>query len=433
MWGRFTIAGAGTMEAAFDLVAVLLGLAAFFGYLNHRFLKLPHTIGLVVIALAVSFGVIAVDAAAPGWGLGAAVRRMLDEIDFTQALMKGLLGFLLFAGALHVDVSQLERRKWAIGGMATVGVLISTALVGGGIWLVFGALGIAVPFAYCLVFGALISPTDPIAVLGILKRVEVPESLQAKIAGESLFNDGVGVVVFTIVAALATGSAGAGLGPMPVLALFVGEALGGAALGLATGYVAFLAMRSLDEHNIEVMITLALVTVTYALAGRLHVSGLIAVVVAGLLIGNHGARLAMSARTRAHVHTFWSLADEVLNSLLFMLIGFEVVAVSGEPAYVIAALLAVPLVLASRLAAVAVPIFILRPRRTFTRGAIPTLTWGGLRGGISVALALSLPPSPEREVIVTVCYGVVIFSIGVQGLTMERLVRWVVPAEAPGS
>ncbi|MFQ5958326.1 MAG: cation:proton antiporter [Alphaproteobacteria bacterium] len=418
------------MEAAFDLVAVLLGLAALFGYLNHRFLKLPHTVGLVVIALAVSFGVLAVDAAAPGWGLGAAVREALDRIDFTEALMKGLLSFLLFAGALHVDLSELAQRKWAIGGMATVGVLISTGLVGGGIWLVFTGLGLAVPFVWCLVFGALISPTDPVAVLSILKRVHVPASLEAKIAGESLFNDGVGVVVFTIVVAIATGSAGADVGPASVAGLFLAEALGGALLGLAAGCAAFFAMRSLDEHNIEVIITLALVTVTYALADKLHVSGPIAVVVAGLLIGNHGARLAMSEKTREHVRTFWSLADEVLNSLLFMLIGFEVVAISGAASYVIAALVAVPLVLASRLIAVAIPIGLLGVRRSFTKGAIPTLTWGGLRGGISVALALSLPPSPEREVIVTVCYGVVIFSIVVQGLTMERLVRRVVPAEA---
>ncbi len=416
------------MAAAFDLVALLLGLAALFGYLNHKFLKLPHTIGLVVIALGTSFAVLAVDAAFPGWGLGASVRNLLDRVDFTEALMKGLLGFLLFAGALHVDLSELAGRKWAIGAMATVGVLISTALVGGGIWVIFAALGLMVPFVYCLVFGALISPTDPIAVLGILKRVKVPPSLQAKIAGESLFNDGVGVVVFTILVAVATG--GEDVDAASVAAKFLIEAVGGAALGLATGYLAFLAMRTLDEHNIEVTITLALVTVTYAVAHKLHVSGLIAVVVAGLLIGNHGVRLAMSETTLEHIHTFWSLADEVLNSLLFVLIGFAVVAISGEPSYVVAALLAVPLVLLSRFIAVALPITLLGLRRTFTKGAIPTLTWGGLRGGISVALALSLPPSAEREVILTACYGVVIFSIVVQGLTMERLVRRVVPAEA---
>ena len=415
------------MVAAFELVALLLGLAALFGYLNHKLLKLPHTIGLVVIALAVSLAVLAVDAAAPAWGLRRTVRGLLDAIDLTETLMKGFLSFLLFAGALHVDLAELARRKWAIATMATVGLLISTALVGAGMWFVFDAVGLAVPFVYCLVFGALISPTDPVAVLGILKRVTVPASLQAKIAGESLFNDGVGVVVFTILVAIATGSAGPDLGPASVAALFLAEAVGGAALGLAAGVVAYFAMRTLDEHNIEVIITLALVTVTYALAHRLHVSGPIAVVVAGLFIGNHGARFAMSDNTREHVHTFWSLTDEILNSVLFVLIGFEVVTIIVEPSFLVAALAAIPLVLASRLAGVAIPISLLGLWRTFTPGAIPILTWGGLRGGISVALALSLPPSPEREVILTACFAVVIFSIIVQGLSMEPLVRRLVP------
>jgi CPA1 family monovalent cation:H+ antiporter len=409
------------METAFDLVAVLLGLAALFGYINHKLLKLPHTIGLVVIALAVSLGALAADALVPAWGFGDSVRAMLAEIDFTEALMKGLLSFLLFAGALHVDLSALAERKWAIASMATVGVLMSTAIVGGGAFVIFQATGVPVPLAYCLVFGALISPTDPVAVMSILKKVAVPPGLEAKIAGESLFNDGVGVVVFAILVAIATGGAEVSAGSVAVL--FLAEAVGGALLGLAAGTIAFYAMRSLDEHNIEVIITLALVTVTYAVAHRLHISGLIAVVVAGLLIGNHGARLAMSDTTREHIRTFWSLADEILNSLLFMLIGFEVVAISGEPGALVAALLTIPLVLIARLAAVAGPISILRLGQDFSKGAIPVLTWGGLRGGISVALVLSLPPSAERELMLTACYAVVIFSIVIQGLTMEWVVR----------
>ncbi len=417
------------MQAGFDLVAVLFGLAALFGYINYCYLKLPHTIGLVVIALAVSFGLLAADAAVPAWGLGDAVHQALDRIDFTEVLMKGFLSFLLFAGALHVNLADLAKQKWAIGGMATFGVLLSTGLVGGGIWLVAQALDLALPFTYCLVFGALISPTDPVAVIGILKHVKVPPSLEAKIAGESLFNDGVGVVLFTIVVAIATGSAGDDLGAVSIAALFLGEALGGAALGFGAGCVAFYAMRRVDEHNIEVIITLALVTVSYALAHRLHVSGPIAVVVAGLLIGNHGVRFAMSEKTREHVITFWSLSDEILNSLLFMLIGFEVVVIAAEPRYLAAIAFAVPLVLASRFVSVSIPITVLARWTDFTKGAIPTLTWGGLRGGISVALALSLPPSHERETILAVCYGVVIFSVVVQGLTMERLVRRVVPSD----
>ena len=416
------------MQAAFDLVALLFGLAALFGYINHRILRLPHTIGLVLIALVVSFAMLAIDAAAPGLGLGARVRAVLERIDFAAALMNGLLSLLLFAGALHVDLAALAERRWAIGLLATAGVLISTALIGVGLWLVAGALGLALPFAYCLVFGALISPTDPVAVLGILKRVRVPPSLEAKIAGESLFNDGVGVVVFMILVALATGAGAGEASAGAAVGLFLLEALGGALFGLVAGSVAFVAMRSLDEHNIEVTITLALATVTYSLAHWLGVSGPIAVVVAGLLIGNHGTRLAMSATTREHVHTFWSLIDELLNSLLFILIGFEVVAVSVSPRLMAAMAIAVPLVLAARLISVALPIGVLGRRRSFTPGAIPALAWGGLRGGISVALALSLPPSPEREIILAICYGVVIFSIVVQGLTLEGLVRRVVRA-----
>jgi CPA1 family monovalent cation:H+ antiporter len=411
------------MEAAFDLVAVLLGLAALFGYINHIFLKLPHTIGLVVIALAVSLGVLAADALAPGLALGDSVRGALTRIDFTEALMKGLLAFLLFAGALHVDLSEIASHKWVIGAMATIGVLISTVIIGGGSWAIFQAVGVPVSFAYCLVFGALISPTDPVAVHSILKQVAVPKSLEAKIAGESLFNDGVGVVVFAILAAIATGADGADISPGSAAMLFLAEAVGGAVLGLAAGWVAFLAMRSLDEHNIEIIITLALVTVTYAVAQKLHFSGLIAVVVAGLLIGNHGARLAMSDKTREHINTFWSLIDEILNSVLFMLIGFEVIAVTFAANILTAAVLAIPLALAARFVAVAVPVSILRFRRTFSPGAIPILTWGGLRGGISVALALSLPPTPEREILLSATYAVVIFSIIVQGLTMARVVR----------
>ena len=307
--------------------------------------------------------------------------------------------------------------------MATIGVVISTAIIGGGSWAIFQAVGLDVSFAYCLVFGALISPTDPVAVLSILKHVAVPKSLEAKIAGESLFNDGVGVVVFTILAAIATGVGGAEISPSSAALLFLAEAVGGAVLGLAAGWIAFLAMRSLDEHNIEVIITLALVTVIYAIAHKIHVSGLIAVVVAGLLIGNHGARLAMSEKTREHINSFWSLIDEILNSVLFMLIGFEVIALSFAPNIVVAAVLAIPLALISRFVAVATPVSILRLRLAFSPGVIPILTWGGLRGGISVALALSLPPTPEREILLVACYAVVIFSIIVQGLTMAWVVR----------
>jgi len=408
----------------FNMAAIALALAALFGYVNHRWMRLPHTIGLVIIALLVSIAVLVLDALVPGLGFQPAVRDALDRIDLHEALMKGMLSFLLFAGALHVDLDDLLSRKWAIASMATAGVLISTFLVGFAIYGVVGLLALDIPLIYCLVFGALISPTDPVAVLGILKTLRVPDSLKAKIAGESLFNDGVGVVVFTILAAIAAGGpAGQGFTVLDGAWLFVREALGGALLGLAGGYLCYRAMRTIDEHNLEVLITLALVMLTYSIAFAIHVSGPIAVVVAGLLIGNHGSRLAMSDTTRDHVEKFWSLIDEVLNSVLFLIIGFEVIALdlSFEIALVMAA--SVPVVIAARFVSVATPLSLLRLRRTFTKGAIPVLTWGGLRGGISVALALSLPNIAAKDTILAATYGVVIFSIVVQGLTVKKVVE----------
>ncbi len=365
------------------------------------------------------------DAVVPALRLESTVRDTLTQIDFHDTLMIGMLGFLLFAGALHVDLDHLVSRRWAISTLATVGILLSTGLVGGGTYLLAGLAGLDVPLPYCLVFGALISPTDPIAVLSILKKTTVPATLEAKIAGESLFNDGVGVVLFAILVAVATGGGehGAELTAGGIVRLLLTEAVGGGLLGLVAGYVAFRAMKAIDEHNLEVLITLALVMGTYGLAQQLHLSGPIAMVVAGLFIGNHGTRLAMSETTRDHVEKFWSLIDEILNSLLFLAIGFEVFALTLTPAMLWIAMVAIPLVLAARFISVSVPILTLRLWHDFTPGAIPVLTWGGLRGGISVALALSLPLSPVRDQILAATYGVVVFSIVVQGLTIERVVR----------
>ena len=409
-----------------NAAAVIVALAALFGYINHRWLGLPHAIGIVVIALLASLGAIAIDAIFPALALQDSVRAILANIDFHDVLMKGMLSFLLFAGALHVNLDDLLSRKWAIGSMATVGVLMSTFMVGFAVWGISSALGIGIPMMYCLVFGALIAPTDPVAVLGILKTVKVPESLEAKIAGESLFNDGVGLVVFIIMVAIAVGGGGHGgdsVGVLDVIRLFAQEARGGAALGLAFGYVAFRALKSIDEHNLEVLITLALVMVTYGVAAALHLSGPIAVVIAGLLIGNKGTRLAMSEKTRDHVQKFWSLLDEIINSALFLLIGFEVFALSISGNVVLLMIIAIPLTLAARFISVATPLTLLSLNREFTKGAIPVLTWGGLRGGISVALALSLPESAFKDTILATTYGVVIFSIVVQGLTVKFVVK----------
>jgi len=411
-----------TVTSIFNLVALLVMLAAAFGYANHRWLRLPHTIGLVVIALVVSIVVLITDELIPTLGLATTVRGLLTDVEFEDVLMKALLSFLLFAGALHVDLDALLQRRLVIGVMATLGVITSTVIVAALMYLVFEFFGVPMGFSYCLVFGALISPTDPIAVMGILKEVRVPQMLETKIAGESLFNDGVGVVLFSILVTLASGGTDT-VDLVDVASLFALEAVGGIGLGLGAGYIAYRAMRAIDQHSLEVLITLALVMGTYSVASRLHMSGPLAVVVAGLFVGNHGKRFAMSESTRRHIDTFWTLLDEVLNSVLFLAIGFEVVAISLTGQVVGASIIAILVVLFARFLAVALPITILKFREQFTTGAIPVLTWGGLRGGISVALALALPPTPEKQIILAVTYVVVVFSIVVQGLTVERVVR----------
>jgi CPA1 family monovalent cation:H+ antiporter len=407
---------------AFDAAAILIVLAAALGYLNHRVVHLPHTIGLVIMGAVASLAMVGADAVFPGAGLGTAVRGFLEGIDFHDALMNGMLSFLLFAGALHVDLDALMQRRWTILALATFGVLVSTAIIGTIFQWLAAAAGFEIPFLWCLVFGALISPTDPVAVMSVLKSVKVPPTLEAKIAGESLFNDGVGVVVFSILVAAAV-AGGDGFSVGHAAELFVVEAGGGAALGAAAGWLAYRAMKAIDEHNLEVLITLALVMGGYALAQALHVSGPVAMAVAGLLIGNHGARFAMSDVTREHVTRFWELVDEILNSVLFLLIGLEVVAIAKDAGHLGVGLAAIVLVLAARAVAVGLPMVALTRWTDFTPGAFPMLVWGGVRGGISVALALSLPEGPVKDTILTATYVVVVFSVVVQGSTIRRAVR----------
>ncbi len=404
-----------------DAAAVLVVLAAVFGYVNHRVFKLPHTIGLTVMGALASLAVVAADALIPGFAPGQAVRGFLRGIDFHAALMEGMLAFLLFAGALHVDLSMLLQRKWPVLAMATAGVMISTLLVGLGFKGIALALGLEVPFIWCLVFGALISPTDPVAVLGILKSAKVPESLEAKVAGESLFNDGVGVVVFSIL--LAAALRGGEFSWLHAGELFLVEALGGAVFGLLLGWIGVQAMKGIDEHNLEILITLAIVMGGYGLARVLHVSGPVAMAVAGLLIGNHGVALAMSETTRRHLLGFWSLIDEILNSVLFLLIGLEVVAIAIEASFLIAGLISIVLVLFARAVSVGLPMAVLARFLPFTRGAFPMLVWGGLRGGISIALALTLPDGPLRDLILSATYVVVVFSVVIQGATVGAAAR----------
>jgi CPA1 family monovalent cation:H+ antiporter len=403
----------------FDVLAVLITLSALFSYLNHRYIRLPTTIGLMLIALLMSLSLIV----AGQWGVGLdeKARLLLSSIDFNQALLHGMLSFLLFAGALHVNLSDLYQQKWIIGTLATVGVVTSTFLVGTSTWLILGFLDVPLPWTYCLLFGALISPTDPIAVLGILKSARIPKSLETKIAGESLFNDGVGVVVFLVLLEIVT--EGQGVSASDVVFLFLTETGGGILFGLAIGWGAYQMLKSVDNYQVEVLITLALVTGGYALAGHLHVSGPIAIVVTGLLIGNHGRLMAMSDVTCEHLDTFWELLDEILNAVLFVLIGLEILVLPLSFPALLAGIAAIPLVLASRFISVGVPVLLLRPFREFSPRVVRILTWGGLRGGISVALALSVPEGPARDLFLPVTYVVVVFSVVVQGLTIGKLVR----------
>jgi CPA1 family monovalent cation:H+ antiporter len=404
----------------FNLAALLVSLADIFAYLNYRFLKLPSTIGLMLISLLFSLGVIVVGKL----GFGPFVKQvhgLMTQLDFSQILLNGMLSFLLFAGALHTNIEDLAKQKWVILTLASVGVLLSTFIIGGIAYHLFSWFELSVSLVYCLLFGALISPTDPIAVLGILRKIGAPKSLETKIVGESLFNDGIGVVVFIVLLGIATGAHHINLNEIGLL--FVKEALGGALFGLMVGAITFFLLKSVDNYSVEVLLTLALVMGGYALAGALHFSGPIAMVVAGLFIGNHGRLLAMSATTREHLDNFWELLDEGLNAVLFVMIGLEMMVLSFTASKIAAALLMIPVVLAARFMAVGIPLGMMRLKRQFSHGAVRVLTWGGLRGGISVALALSLPDGPERHILLTVTYVIVVFSILVQGLTVGPLVK----------
>jgi len=394
------------MLSIFETASLLLALSAFFGWVNHVSIKLPHTIGLLVFSLLASLSLLLAQYLVPSLGLTETFQSIIGEIDFYSTVMEGMLAFLLFAGALHVNFDKMADQKWPITLMATFGVVLSTFIVGTGFWLLAGLFGVAIPYAWALVFGALISPTDPVAVLSLLKSINVPPALEAKIAGESLFNDGVGVVVFTIIVAIAVGGGGdhgGGVDFVHIAELFVVEAIGGAILGLVMGWLAYRAMATMDEYTLEILISLGIVAATYAIALRLHLSGPIAVVA-------------------EHLFSFWHLLDEILNSVLFLLIGLEILIVAIDPSFAGIALLTIPLVLLARLCAVSMPILSLSSFQVFTKGAIPVLTWGGLRGGISVALVLSLPDNENKPLLLTATFAVVLFSVIVQGLTVKSVI-----------
>jgi CPA1 family monovalent cation:H+ antiporter len=402
-----------------EITATCLVLTALLAYLNFRFIHLPITIGVMITALLLSLGIILLDLIGVDFGLHHKMENMLRAIDFSNVLMQGMLSFLLFAGALHIDLSELRAYRWQVLVLAVFSTLVSTFIVGLAAWYVLPYLGISLPLLYCLLFGALISPTDPIAVMGILKSAGIPKNLELVISGESLFNDGVGVVIFSILMSMLL------VGEAPSfhegLGLLMHEAGGGLLYGLLIGYITFYLLRSIDNYQVEVMITLAAVMGGYVMASKLHVSGPLAMVVAGLVVGNHGRELAMSDTTRLYVDMFWEMIDDILNAVLFVLIGMEVMLIAFSWGLLAAGLTMVIMTLIARALTVWVPVHYLPGYFKLPRGAGMVLTWGGLRGGISVALALSLPSGGERDVILSLTYCIVVVSILVQGLSVGKL------------
>ncbi len=414
--------------SALGLLAVLFTLCAVFGVLNHLTLRLPNTIAVLLFALAVSLLMLAADPLIPGYSLRGMSERLLGTVNLPATLMNTMLSFLLFAGSLHVDLGQLWQSKLNVLALATFGTLLAVGLLGGAMWLLFPLFGDRIPLVWCIVLGAILAPTDPVAVVGMLKRLGLPSALQALFAGESLFNDGVGVVLFGVALGVASGDGGMA-GGWEVAGRFLFEAFGGAAVGLLTGFIAVQMMSRTDEFNLELTISLALATGTFSVAAALHMSGPIAVVMAGLTMGSRPAQRAMSGKEM--LMSFWSMVDEVLNALLFLLIGLEVLSVPFHASSLAAALCAVPLAIAVRFASVFLSAIAMHVRGDQRIGTLMLLTWGGLRGGISVALALSLPRGGPRPELLTVCYVTVIFTIVVQGLTMERLVQRFYPSGQP--
>jgi CPA1 family monovalent cation:H+ antiporter len=401
-----------------DTITILICLSALFSYVNHRWIKLPFTIGLMTIALAMSL--ILVLLGKLGFGLEREAEAFIRGIDFNATVFHGLLSFLLFAGSLQINLSDLFEKKWFIATLASVGVVLSTFIVGFVAYWLYGLVGLQAPLAYCLLFGALISSTDAVAVMGILKRAKVPKGLEIEITGEALFNDGASVAIFLVLFGMATkgkGTLGSGV------ELFLLEGVGGVALGLTVGYLACRIMKTVDARQVALLITLAVVMGLHVLADFLNTSSPIAVVVAGLVISSYGRFRSMSEQTREYIDTFWELLDQLLNAVLFVLIGLEVLTLSFKPHYLEAGLIAIPVVLLARYISIALPARLFSPVREFSRRATLILTWGGLRGGISVALALSLPQGEMRDAVVTVTYIVVVFSILVQGLSLGKVIQ----------
>lgn len=403
-----------------EIIAITIMLTALFAYINHKFIKWPPTIGIMALSLICS--ILLVSFGNSKFILSEKAVELANSLDFQEVLMNFMLSFLLFAGAIHIDAAKLKEVALPVMVLATVGILISTFVVGGLVWYLFGLFGMPIDFIYCLLFGALISPTDPIAVLGILKQAKIPAALELKISGESLFNDGVAVVVFVSLAEIARSASG-DFSALSISTLFLEEAGGGLLFGVVLGYIGYWALRSIDEYKVEVLITLAIVMGGYFIAGRLHVSGPLAMVVAGIITGNKSKRLGMSDKTKDYLGKFWELIDEILNAILFLFIGLEMLIIKVTTPVFVIGLITILIVLFARWISVLLPVSFLGFKLKFEKHTVIILTWGGLRGGISVALALSLSPDMHRDQFVLITYIIVIFSILIQGMTIGKLAK----------
>ena len=400
--------------------SVLIVLTAIFSYLNLRYLKLPSAIGIMLLAMIVSISLVIAGKSYPDMFTG--FTDIIASVDFTEVLMGSMLNFLLFAGAIHVSLHDLRKQRIPVMMFSTVGVIISTFIVGTILYFTFILLGVTIPFIECLVFGALISPTDPIAVIGILKKAGIRKSLEIKVAGESLFNDGVAVVLFAVLLQLARGSE-VDLTFLHISGLFLQEAGGGIAMGLLLGFIASQGIKRINSYNVTVMITLAVVMGGYLVTRMLHISGPLTMVAAGLVIGNYGKAVAMSAADKDYLDKFWELIDEILNAMLFLIIGFELLLIPNLQQYWLIGPLTILIVLLARFFSIWLPIKFVPNIGSFDARTITILVWGGLRGGVSVALALTIDDHLHHNLFLAITYYVVVFSIVVQGLTVGRLTQ----------
>ncbi len=404
----------------YQIIAFMLTLAVAISYINHRFIKMQSTIAIMFGSIIISICLLILAT----FGVSAAEDRIaqsLSNINFHDLLINGMLSFLLFAGALNVDINAMVKQKWEITTLAVIGTIVSTFLIGGLIYTIFHSFNNHVTLLDCLLFGALISPTDPIAVLAMCKEIKAPKQLSASIAGESLFNDGVGIVIFITLYSIATSHQPVSFASVSLL--FLQQSVGGVLYGAILGYFAYWLLKPIADYKMEILVTIAVATGGYTLAEIINVSGPLAMVVAGIFIGNTGEHFRLPKKMSDSLFHFWELIDEILNAILFLLIGFELLLVNISEDHIIAGLISIPIVLLVRFLIVALPLSIFKIWKSYTPHVIKIMTWGGLRGGLAVALALIIPQSHGRDFILTMTYAVVVFSILIQGMTVKSLVK----------